>query len=169
MKTERHFTIIAPTADAIEHVVRITSAAGLSRWTHDDYSLELERKDAIFRVATDSASSIVGFILGRIIPSSSSDIGTEAEIYNIGVSHLFRRRGIGTALLREFLRIAKQDRCDAVWLEVRSLNSEAILFYEQEGFEASGERRNYYFDPPDDAVLMRLANLPNLPRRLTSA
>jgi ribosomal-protein-alanine N-acetyltransferase len=42
-----------------------------------------------------------------------------------------------------------------VWfLEVRASNSEARALYQSFGFHPSGLRRNYYRDPPEDAIEM---------------
>ncbi|MCX7603629.1 MAG: GNAT family N-acetyltransferase [Bryobacteraceae bacterium] len=73
--------------------------------------------------------------------------GGEAELLNLAVRPEARRRGVGRALLT--LLSARK-----VWLEVRSSNEAAIRFYESQGFRVYGLRRNYYRDPPDDAVLM---------------
>jgi ribosomal-protein-alanine N-acetyltransferase len=43
-----------------------------------------------------------------------------------------------------------------IWLEVRVSGSTARRFYEKSGFVESGRRKNYYSNPPEDAVIMSL-------------
>jgi len=76
----------------------------------------------------------------------------ESEILNLAVDPSCRRRGIGGALLRRALEVSASQ-----WfLEVRESNSGAIAFYRSLGFEAVGRRENYYSDPPESAIVMRI-------------
>lgn len=155
MRIDPAYKIESATRESLPVVVRITEASGLSEWTLSDYTAELERDDSIFRVAVDGSKSVVGFVVGRVIPSSSSGSQMEAEIYNIGIVSELKREGIGSALMLAFIERAKLVSVSAVWLEVRSTNSAAITFYEYVGFEAVGDRRHYYTNPVDDAIIMR--------------
>ena len=135
----------------IDLLREIADECGLSPWSYQSFVDELAREDSIMLLARSDSAEAVGFIVGRTISAESV-----AEIYNIGVTKVFRGRGIGKILLDEFLKRARQASAEKVWLEVRSLNAAAIAFYEQNGFQISSKRINFYSNPADDALLMEL-------------
>ena len=64
------------------------------------------------------------------------------------------------ALKRQAPETLAADRADGVrtvHLEVRRSNQAAIALYRQLGFEQVGERRGYYRDNGEDALLMSLS------------
>jgi ribosomal-protein-alanine N-acetyltransferase len=75
----------------------------------------------------------------------------EAEILNIAVDPHFRRRGIGSALLRAVVADAR----GAVFLEVAEHNIAAISLYCKLGFESSGVRLGYYDRGNVNAIVMK--------------
>lgn len=90
---------------------------------------------------------------GVIIARQVTD---ELEILNFAVKKDLRRQGIGNALLCFLLKEAEKRGVKTVYLDVRQSNSAAIMLYKKYGFEICGERKNYYHDPQEDAVLMNL-------------
>lgn len=78
----------------------------------------------------------------------------EASLYAVSVAASFRRRGIAAALLRTLFRDLRENNIRILFLEVRKENPGAIALYESLGFVQSGLRKNFYQNPPDDAVLM---------------
>ncbi len=90
--------------------------------------------------------SIAGFLVVR---RTAPD---EAEILNLAVDPCRRRQGIARALVNFALQTTS-----AQWfLEVRESNSPAIALYRSLGFEAVGRRENYYADPAEAAIVMRI-------------
>ena len=87
-----------------------------------------------------------GVILG-------TSVGGEAEITDVAVTPEHRRTGIGTALIRAFVRRPTGDATQSVFLEVRVSNSAAIALYRGEGFCVVGRREGYYEDGEDALVL----------------
>ena len=71
-----------------------------------------------------------------------------------------RRGGVGSALLREGLRILRERGCDSVFLEVRESNTAARALYTAFGFLPCGVRRHYYRNPPENACLYKLSLKP---------
>lgn len=137
-------------------VVEIEETCGLSLWGWEAYRAELDRTESIMLVARTRAfddprddQSIVGYIAARIN-------GEELHINNIGVRHTARRRGVGGALLASALESGARNGAREALLEVRAANAVAQTLYRRHGFENAGRRRNYYRDPTDDAILMRL-------------
>ena len=78
----------------------------------------------------------------------------EADITNVAVSPDLRKRGIGHRLLEKLLLMADERGIAVIYLEVRVSNTAAITLYEHAGFRVCGQRKNYYTDPEEDALLM---------------
>ncbi len=78
----------------------------------------------------------------------------EADITNVAVDPLTRRQGVGAQLLQRLLTTAKEEEIRSVFLEVRESNQAAIQLYEQAGFRKIGQRKAYYDQPKEDALLM---------------
>lgn len=99
----------------------------------------------------------VGRILSYGTEAAGYVIGTclagEGEILRIGIRSKFRNQGLASALMEAFAEHCSQERCEAVFLEVREHNLPARSLYEKHGFESIGIRKNYYTDPTENAVL----------------
>ena len=87
-------------------------------------------------VRNGEAEEVVGFALFRLV-------GTEGELLLLAVAPRYRRRGIGWALLHQFLAAARSTGVSRVHLEVRDGNP-AVDMYHAAGFSAAGRRRKYY-------------------------
>jgi ribosomal-protein-alanine N-acetyltransferase len=81
--------------------------------------------------------------------------GGQADVLTIAVAQAYWGRGIGSALLAELLRTARDRGCDEVFLEVREDNPRARGLYLRRGFEEIGVRRGYYQPSGVDAIVMR--------------
>ena len=82
----------------------------------------------------------------------------EAHLLNLSVSGARQRQGIGTAILREVIRTARECGARQVFLEVRPSNAPAIALYEGSGFQRIAERRGYYpaQEGREDALVLTL-------------
>ena len=80
----------------------------------------------------------------------------EAHLLNLGIAHDWQSQGLGRIFLRHLIDIARQDRADMMFLEVRPSNRRAIELYLSEGFNEIGLRRNYYpaANGREDAIVM---------------
>ena len=97
---------------------------------------------------------LVAVLSGRVVGflATRATAADEGEILNMAVEPQFRRTGIGRMLLETLL--AKGRR---VWfLEVRESNYGAINLYKTLGFSPAGRRENYYDEPVEAAIVMRL-------------
>ena len=83
-------------------------------------------------------------------------LGEEAEILDVAVPARHRRKGYGRLLLKNFLALAQKRGTSEIFLEVRESNVAALSLYREFGFEAAGRRPNYYRDPMEAALLLRL-------------
>jgi polysaccharide biosynthesis protein PslH len=89
---------------------------------------------------------IAGFLVSRFVADK------EREILNIAVHPDFRRLRVATELLR-----AELSRHPGVhFLEVRESNAAARRLYEGVGFKAVGERPDYYDNPAETGIVMRI-------------
>jgi len=80
----------------------------------------------------------------------------ECQILNLCIHPDWQGRRFGRRLLRRLLAIARQQRADTAFLEVRRSNEAAIHLYQAEGFCEVGLRRGYYpkGQGREDAILM---------------
>jgi [ribosomal protein S18]-alanine N-acetyltransferase len=108
-------------------------------------------------------SARVGEREGRIVAYGVLTLAPgEAQLLNLSVVPDARRRGLGRALLAQFLDDARRLGAEQVFLEVRVSNTPAIVLYEREGFQRVGRRTAYYPGateeaPREDALVMRRA------------
>src|SRR5579862_2425184 len=109
-----------------------------SRWNPADYL----KHDC--RVC-ELNSCVAGFLVRREVAPG------ESEILNLAVDPAERRTGIARRLVTDALA-----RVKGTWfLEVRASNVAAIRLYESIGFTRSGDRKNYYYEPAEDGIVMR--------------
>ena len=78
----------------------------------------------------------------------------EGYIFNVAVDENARKKGIGTALINTLVTFAKKNSLAFLTLEVRQSNENAIRLYSNAGFVKVGERKNYYSEPVENAILM---------------
>jgi tRNA threonylcarbamoyl adenosine modification protein YeaZ/ribosomal-protein-alanine acetyltransferase len=77
-----------------------------------------------------------------------------ADIHTITVAAEHRRKGIGRELLKRLIDWARTRKAEAIMLEVRVGNEEALPLYTQNGFTEILRRANYY-GPGLTAIIMR--------------
>lgn len=125
----------------------------LSHWSIDSYYRLLNddtfTSSFVAEMEEDPGSRIVGFVIFHIAADAS-------EIYNIAVESGHARSGIGTQLMQAAIEESSRRKARKVILEVRKSNDPAINFYLGFDFEISGERKNYYSNPIEDAYVMEL-------------
>ncbi|HEV2288433.1 MAG TPA: ribosomal protein S18-alanine N-acetyltransferase [Candidatus Acidoferrales bacterium] len=122
-----------------------TQSIEAAQWPKKDYE-SLERAGFRGWVALVE-DQVAGFLVVRLIAG-------EVEILNLAVAPNMRRRGFGESLLNAAITWAGQNGASRAYLEVRQKNHSAAEFYKAHGFHAIGMRPNYYFNPPDDAILL---------------
>lgn len=115
-------------------------------WSEAGLKAELTNPFARFFVARVNGS-VAGYI-------GAHNVFGEVYITNIAVSEGFRKKGIGSALIKSLVSCAEREAAVFVTLEVRKSNLPAIALYEKSGFEKVGERVGFYENPKEDALLM---------------
>ncbi len=72
-----------------------------------------------------------GFVSG--VELSHPDKGTEMFLYELAVAEPFQRRGIGKALVKALLEIARQGACYDMWVLTDADNEAALATYRTTG------------------------------------
>ena len=85
----------------------------------------------IFLVAFEHEAP-VGFVLAYELPRRHK-LARSLLVYEVGVDERYRRRGIGTALMRELETIARERRIEEGWVLTDRDNEPAMRFYESVG------------------------------------
>jgi len=132
----------------IDSVVDISSLSFSICWSKNSYIDELSNPIARYLVAKID-NKVVGFVGTWIVLD-------ESHITNIAIHPNYRKQGIASTLLEEFLNYCKSQGCNAYTLEVRSGNKAARALYEKYNFKQDGIRKGYYEDNKEDAVIMWL-------------
>lgn len=118
-------------------------------WSQDAFRSEMENSFASYIVAKIE-NKCVGYC-------GFWQAYDEGDITNIAVSPNFRRMKIGSMLLERIIKEAREKNLVCLNLEVRKSNLPAQKLYEKFGFSVVGERKNYYSDNKEDALIMRLS------------
>jgi ribosomal-protein-alanine N-acetyltransferase len=143
-------------------VVEIEETTGLSRWGWAAYYSELQGSNReLMLVArlpepqhTRAIHGLAGYIVGRI----GAD---ELHINNVAVREIYRRQGIGRALLNRILEAGKEVGIPRAFLELRAGNAAALALYTESGFRVTSRRGKYYTEPVEDALVMTIELMQN--------
>ncbi len=116
-------------------------------WSVKDILSTITSSGAMCYVAKSDNSELLSYVIGRII-------APEGEIYRVATVPSARRRGIAYRLIDYALKTEKGHGLETVFLEVREKNVPARNLYKSYGFIEAGVRKDYYKNPPDNAVIM---------------
>ena len=136
------------TAAHLDGVCAIENECFAHPWSRGSLENALSDPNAVFCVAIENGG-VIGYI-GMLF------VLDEGYICNVAVSESFRKRGVGSALIQTLVTHCKKNDFAFLTLEVRESNAAARSLYEDFGFVKVGERKNYYTDPTENAVLMTL-------------
>jgi ribosomal-protein-alanine N-acetyltransferase len=116
-------------------------------WSEEDFLRSLRQRNTIGMIA-EHDERIVGFMIYELHKS-------RLHVLNFAVRAEFRRRGVGTQMLRRLTAKLSQQRRDRILLEVRETNLPAQLYFKANGFRAISLLREFYEDSPEDAYLLQ--------------
>ena len=136
------------TAAHLDGVCAIENACFAHPWSRQSIEAELDNETSLFYVAVEDGQ-VVGYI-------GMSFVLDEGYIYNVAVKADCRKNGVGSALIQTLVTHCRKNNFAFLTLEVRESNAPARSLYEKFGFIKVGERKNYYSDPTENAVLMTL-------------
>ena len=115
-------------------------------WSRESLESEIENQTSHFLVAIEN-NEVVGYI-------GMSIVIDEGYIFNVAVKENSRNKGVATALINELVTYGKKNNFCFITLEVRESNEPARSLYSKFGFIKVGERKDYYTDPKENAILM---------------
>ena len=87
----------------------------------------------------------------------------EGELMRIAVKPAFRGFGLSRLLMDRMMESAREQGAPELTLEVRAGNEAAIGLYQSYGFVSEAVRKGYYHNPTEDALIMWLHGLPEIP------
>ena len=138
------------TADDVIQVAALESEIFSDPWKEKDiFSCVTAPTGICYSAVSDGR--VIAYVIGTMI-------APEGEIYRIATAEGYRRRGIAYRLLDYAVKCEKGRGLECLFLEVRSQNIPARNLYRAYGFKEIGERKNYYSNPTDNAVIMLRAN-----------
>ena len=133
----------------LARVLEIETASFATPWSSRTFLNLLRRPNAALLVAEYVHGAILGYAVLWFA-------GPEAELGDLAVAPDLRGRGVGSALVDAVIREAAGRGATEIYLEVRESNEAAHKLYERHGFEVVSRRDDYYADPVEDALVMRL-------------
>lgn len=105
---------------------------------------------------TETFSGVLAEDGGEIIGYGGITVAAdEADIANVAVTELYRRGGVGTAIIDELIEIARGKGAKKIYLEVRVSNFAAMRLYLKNGFRGVYARTRYYSDGEDCLVMVK--------------
>ena len=134
------------TAAYLDEVATIENDCFSHPWSRRSLESELQNETSRFLVAVED-----GRVIGYIGMSAVID---EGYLFNVAVDRQYRKKGVGSALVRELVTFCQKRNYAFLTLEVRESNAPAISLYSRFGFVRVGERKNYYSKPAENALLM---------------
>lgn len=129
----------------IPDILEVEKSSFSHPWTEKMFLEEISGRFSVYRVVLKDGKAIA--YMGMWI------LADEGHITNIAVSQNFRRQGVASRLLEDFINLAKEKNLAFMTLEVRESNKAARSLYSSFGFCEIGRRKKYY-DNTEDAILM---------------
>jgi len=115
-------------------------------WSEEAFVSTSYNYNSFVMIDADS-KNIVGYLIGEKVLD-------EFMIYNLGIRKQYQGFGHGIYLTKKIIDIFIKKGCKKFVLEVRMHNIAAISMYRKLGFSDIYIRKNYYKNPPDDAIVM---------------
>lgn len=141
-----NYTVVPMDKTHLEAVAALERQCFSAPWSAQSLAEELDNPLAHFLVAV-AGGKTAGYI-------GAQEIAGECYITNLAVFPEYRRLGIAQALLAAAQNGAIERGCRFITLEVRPSNRPAVALYSKNGFTAAGERRGFYQNPDEDALIM---------------
>ena len=126
---------------AEEILALLSDVYGVSPWNLEQIEADVKQANTEYFYLYE-AQALIGFL-------ALQDLAGELEITQLAVKKAYQGQGLANQLMG-FLA----DRPERIFLEVRASNQVARALYEKHGFLPVGQRKNYYQNPVEDAILM---------------
>ena len=130
----------------IFQVSQIEKLSFPSPWSCGIFSSELDEKNFTFYYVMEYQDEVIAY-------TGYWKLANEAHLVNLAVYPAFRRKGLGSKLLKYVLEKAQNQGLDTITLEVRRFNLAAQKFYERFDFKKIAVRPGYYVETGEDALV----------------
>ena len=128
--------------DVVQAIYEVmTDVYPVSPWTLEQIQADLSQDQTWYALAYDGIE-VIGFL-------AVQENLFEAEVLQIAVKQTYQGQGIASALF------ATLPTDKEIFLEVRKSNQRAQAFYKKEKMAVIAERKFYYHNPVEDAIIMK--------------
>ena len=135
-----------------QHVAQVAELEkicfGTEAWSEKSVASELDNPLSFWLVADDNGR-VAGYV-------GSQTVMDETDMMNVAVHPDYRKQGIATALIVGLVGELRKKGSHCLTLEVRASNENAISLYRKLDFQQIGLRKNYYHNPKEDALILRM-------------
>ena len=145
--------VLAPMTKSrhLDEVVWIEQMSYSNPWSRDSFVFELEASTVSrprVAITRNGEWSVTGYCISWVVVD-------HLQIQNVAVHPDHRGRGLATFLIEDALSGVRKRAIKVASLEVRQSNVLARRLYERLGFCETGERKDYYSRPTEDAVVLQ--------------
>ena len=130
----------------LEKVTQIEKEIFSDPWSFNAFKTDLNNEMA-YPLVAELENLVIGY-------SNLYIVAGEVQIGNFAVAPGYRKRGVGKKIMDEIIKIAVENKCETIFLEVRESNEPAKALYSSFDFKPVGLRRDYYSNPRESAVIM---------------
>lgn len=111
----------------------------------EDWTSNIDYEKVVAIVSLIEEENEQYIIADASLEFNSNQDSKHKAMLGIAVHDKYQNQGIGTALLKHLLNIAKLKKLTKVWLEVNTRNNIAIHIYKKAGFQIEGKLIKEYF------------------------
>jgi ribosomal-protein-alanine N-acetyltransferase len=142
-----YLQLVPLTPDLLSQIKAIAEAGLGNFWSLSAYEREMASPHSVLLGAITENKLLLGFgCLWRV--------AEEAHITILVVHPDYQGQGIGKYILWGLLKEAANHQAEWAVLEVRESNYPALQLYRYFGFETVGQRKNYYQDTGETALVL---------------
>lgn len=141
------FTIVPMEKTHVPQIAALEKACFSAPWSEASIASELENPLSLWLAAMEG-EKVLGYVGSQIVPP-------EADMMNLAVCQEARNQSVGRRLVTALCDALRQRGMESLTLEVRASNLGARSLYKALGFTQVGLRRNYYFSPKEDGIILR--------------
>jgi len=131
----------------LDGILYIEKEAFSTPWPKDAMEMELVENALARYLVAEYKDEIIGYAGIWLILN-------EGHITNVAVKKDKRGFGVGDMLMTGLVYMCDTSDINYITLEVRKSNIIAQNLYKKYGFKIAGERKNYYKDDNEDAIIM---------------
>lgn len=143
------YSVRPMTESDIDAVCQVEESSFPIPWSRESFVKEVTENNLAHYFVADIDGKAVGYAGMWLIWDG-------ADVTNIAVLPAYQGYGIGTALVKKLAQEVRMSGAQTLMLEVRRSNERAQHVYNKIGFVVCGERKGYYEDNREDAILMQL-------------